>query len=65
VILKSKQQGWVCPVSHLNGHAFDTYQVVSADGMVVFEFQHNVCGRPIYGQGTVDAVLFLAKKVRL
>jgi 4-hydroxy-tetrahydrodipicolinate reductase len=32
---------------------------------VVFEFQHNVCGRSIYAQGTVDAVLFLAKKVRL
>jgi 4-hydroxy-tetrahydrodipicolinate reductase len=32
---------------------------------VVFEFQHKVCGRPIYAQGTVDAVLFLAKKLRL
>lgn len=31
---------------------------------VNFEFQHNVCGRSIYAEGTVDAVLFLAKKVR-
>lgn len=30
---------------------------------VSFEFQHNVCGRSIYAEGTVDAVLFLAKKV--
>lgn len=30
---------------------------------VVFEFQHNVCGRSIYAEGTVDATLFLAKKV--
>jgi hypothetical protein len=30
---------------------------------VAFEFQHNVCGRSIYAQGTVDAVLFLSKKV--
>jgi hypothetical protein len=30
---------------------------------VNFQFQHNVCGRSIYAQGTVDAVLFLAKKV--
>lgn len=30
---------------------------------VAFEFQHNVMGRSIYAQGTVDAVLFLAKKV--
>jgi 4-hydroxy-tetrahydrodipicolinate reductase len=52
------------PSEHLNGHAFHTYQLVSADGMVVFEFQHNVCGRSIYAQGTVDAVLFLAKKIR-
>lgn len=29
-----------------------------------FEFQHNICGREIYAEGTVDAVLFLAKKVR-
>ncbi|KAH8959591.1 hypothetical protein BDL97_06G084600 [Sphagnum fallax] len=52
------------PSEHLDGHAFHTYQLVSADGMVVFEFQHNVCGRSIYAQGTVDAVLFLAKKIR-
>lgn len=30
---------------------------------VSFEFQHNVCGRSIYAEGTVDAILFLAKKV--
>jgi 4-hydroxy-tetrahydrodipicolinate reductase len=30
---------------------------------VSFEFQHNVCGRSIYAEGTVDAVIFLAKKV--
>ena len=28
-----------------------------------FVFQHNVCGRSIYAEGTVDAALFLAKKV--
>lgn len=52
------------PEAHLNGHAYHTYQVVSPDGMVIFEFQHNVCGRSIYAEGTVDAVLFLAKKIR-
>ena len=30
---------------------------------VSFQFQHNVCGREIYAEGTVDAALFLAKKV--
>ena len=30
---------------------------------VSFEFQHNVCGRSIYAEGTVDAAVFLFKKV--
>eukprot|EP00245_Coleochaete_scutata_P012112 TRINITY_DN4653_c0_g1_i1.p1 TRINITY_DN4653_c0_g1~~TRINITY_DN4653_c0_g1_i1.p1 ORF type:complete len:264 (-),score=49.87 TRINITY_DN4653_c0_g1_i1:331-1122(-) len=51
------------PESYIGGHAFHTYQVISPDNTVAFEFQHNVCGRSIYAQGTVDAVLFLAKKV--
>lgn len=34
-------------------------------GSVSFEFQHNVCGRSIYAEGTVDAILFLAKKVNI
>lgn len=29
-----------------------------------FEFKHNVVQRGIYAEGTVDAVLFLAKKIR-
>lgn len=52
------------PEEHLRGHAFHTYSLISSDGMVKFQFQHNVCGRSIYAQGTVDAVLFLAKKVQ-
>lgn len=34
-------------------------------GSVSFEFQHDVCGRSIYAEGTVDAILFLAKKVNI
>lgn len=52
------------PEEHLKGHAFHTYSLTSPDGMVSFQFQHNVCGRSIYAQGTVDAVLFLAQKVQ-
>ncbi|KAL8031794.1 hypothetical protein ABFX02_13G051500 [Erythranthe guttata] len=52
------------PEEHLNGHAFHMYHLTSPDGSVSFEFQHNVCGRSIYAEGTVDAVLFLAKKVK-
>ena len=38
-------QGMGVPEEHLLGHAFHTYKLVSADGTVAFEFQHNVCGR--------------------
>lgn len=52
------------PKECLNGHAFHSYYLTAPDNNVNFQFQHNVCGRSIYAQGTVDAVLFLAKKVR-
>ncbi|KAI5075708.1 hypothetical protein GOP47_0009784 [Adiantum capillus-veneris] len=52
------------PEEHLKGHAFHTYSLTSPDGMVSFKFEHNVCGRSIYAQGTVDAALFLARKVQ-
>lgn len=51
------------PKDALNGHAFHTYQLVSPDGSVTFEFQHNVVGRTTYAEGTVDACLFLAQKM--
>ncbi|XP_061989396.1 4-hydroxy-tetrahydrodipicolinate reductase 2, chloroplastic [Rosa rugosa] len=51
------------PEEHLSGHAFHMYHLTSPDLTVSFEFQHNVCGRSIYAEGTVDAVIFLAKKV--
>ncbi|CAL0318080.1 unnamed protein product [Lupinus luteus] len=51
------------PEEHLSGHAFHMYHLTSPDETVSFEFQHNVCGRSIYAEGTVDAALFLAKKI--
>ncbi|KAJ1443086.1 hypothetical protein SESBI_00366 [Sesbania bispinosa] len=51
------------PEEHLAGHAFHMYHLTSPDQTVSFEFQHNVCGRSIYAEGTVDAVIFLAKKI--
>ncbi|KAH8484382.1 hypothetical protein H0E87_028729 [Populus deltoides] len=52
------------PEEYLSGHAFHLYYLSSPDKTVSFEFQHNVCGRSIYAEGTVDAVLFLAKKIQ-
>ena len=51
------------PEDAIGGHAFHTYRLISPDGSVAFEFQHNVCGRVIYAEGTVDAALFLADAV--
>ena len=42
---------------------YAVHRLTSGDGDVEFVFQHNVCGRSIYAEGTVDAALFLAKKV--
>lgn len=51
------------PAQYLNGHAFHTYSLDSADGTVHLEFRHNVCGRKVYAEGTVDAVIFLAGRI--
>lgn len=52
------------PEQYLDGHAFHTYTLTSDDQSVQFVFKHNVVDRTIYAEGTVDAVLFLAKKVQ-
>lgn len=43
------------PEEALSGHAFHTYRLKSPDGSVTFEFQHNVRGRVVYAEGTLDA----------
>lgn len=51
------------PEDNIDGHAFHTYTLTSPDGTVQFVFKHNVVERSIYAEGTVDAVMFLAKKI--
>lgn len=51
------------PEEGLNGHAFHTYTLTSADKSVNFQLQHNVVGRTVYAEGTADAVKFLAQKL--
>lgn len=60
---KSQVSRMHVPTEYLGGHAFHTYSLDSSDGTVHFEFQHNVCGRKIYAEGTVDAVNFLAEQI--
>ncbi|GMN71492.1 hypothetical protein TIFTF001_051841 [Ficus carica] len=40
------------PEEHISGQAFHLYHLTSLDETVSFEFQHNVCGRSIYAEGT-------------
>ena len=51
------------PHEFLPGHAWHTYRLLSEDGSVLFSFTHNVNGRRIYAEGTLDAMAFLEKKV--
>ncbi len=52
------------PEEYIDGHGWHTYSLVSKNGTVSFEFKHNVNGRDVYSEGTMDAVLYLEKKIR-
>jgi 4-hydroxy-tetrahydrodipicolinate reductase len=54
---------WGIPAEHVAGHGWHTYTLISPDDSAKFEFIHNINGREIYGEGTLDAVQFLSKKV--
>ncbi len=61
---EAQRQQWGIPEAYLSGHGWHTYRLTSPDKTVVFEFQHNVNGRDIYADGTMDAVGFLAAKLK-
>ncbi|MDR0303423.1 MAG: dihydrodipicolinate reductase [Chitinispirillales bacterium] len=61
---EEEQINFGVPQNYLLGHAFHTYRLESEDKTVAFEFKHNVCGRNIYAEGTVDATLFLANNLK-
>jgi len=52
------------PEEHLKGHAFHTYSLTSKDETVKFQLSHNIEGRKVYAEGTVDAVMFLYEKIK-
>ncbi len=54
---------WGIPEQFLAGHGYHTYSLVSRDQTVTFQFSHNVNGRDVYAQGTLDAVIYLRKKI--
>ncbi len=54
---------WGIPEAHLGGHGWHTYTLVSTDKTATFVFTHNINGRDIYVEGTLDAVRFLHQRV--
>ena len=52
------------PEEYLSGHGWHTYSIDSNDKTVNFEFTHNINGRDVYAMGTLDALIYLAKKVQ-
>ena len=58
-----QQNLWGVPKQYLGGHGWHTYTLLSADQTVRFEFTHNVNGRDVYAKGTLDAILYLHKKL--
>ena len=61
---ETQKNVWCIPEEYLNGHGWHTYTLVSDDKTVRFQFTHNVNGREVYGNGTIDAILFLNEKVK-
>ena len=58
-----QQAQWGVPEAYLGGHGWHTYTLISADQTTRFEFTHNINGREIYAEGTLDALRFLARKL--
>jgi 4-hydroxy-tetrahydrodipicolinate reductase len=54
---------WKIPEKYITGHGWHTYTLISGDETVRFEFSHNVNGRDVYAQGTLDALLYLNAKL--
>jgi 4-hydroxy-tetrahydrodipicolinate reductase len=51
------------PESALSGHGWHKYSLSSPDKNVFFEFIHNVNGRDVYAEGTLDSIRYLNKKI--
>ena len=50
------------PKEALSGHGWHTYTLRSEKGDVLFQFKHNVNGRSVYADGTLDALRSLKTK---
>jgi len=53
------------PEQYLDQHGWHSYTLRSGDGNVLLRFVHNVNGRSVYVDGTLDAINFLAEKIAM
>lgn len=60
---QKQQHVWGVPEKFLGGHAWHTYTLTAKDDNSLFEFKHNINGRGIYIEGTLDALRFLHNQV--
>ncbi len=51
------------PEEHLTGHAFHRYELTAAADTVQLVLEHNVVGRRVYAEGTLQAVRFLQERI--
>ncbi len=54
---------WNIPEEYLDGHGWHTYTLDSPDKATRFAVTHNISGRDIYAEGTLDGALYLQKKL--
>lgn len=61
---EAQEKQWGIPPAYLGGHGWHTYTLLSPDETVRFEFTHNINGREVYAYGTLDALVFIAGKIK-
>ncbi|MBU1172534.1 MAG: dihydrodipicolinate reductase [Proteobacteria bacterium] len=54
---------WNIPEKYLDGHGWHTYTLTDKNATSTFGITHNISGRDIYAEGTLDAVLYLHEKI--
>ncbi len=58
-----QKRDWQIPESYLDGHGWHTYTLDAADKTSKFAITHNISGRDIYAEGTLDGVAYLQGKI--
>lgn len=58
-----QKNDWKIPAEYIDGHGWHTYTLDAADKSSKFAITHNISGRDIYAEGTLDGVLYLDKKI--